>query len=83
MLCCCATGVLPWDVFVSHAGESKPYALALGTLLGQMGLRAFVDKVALKPGGDVSRLFLQFKVSGAWNVLQVEVLAMLLQRQEG
>ena len=43
-------GLVPPDVFVSHAGENKPFAEALSGLLGQMGLRAFVDRVALKPG---------------------------------
>ena len=40
----------PWDVFISHAGENKPFAEALCDLLGRMGLLAFVDRVALKPG---------------------------------
>ena len=37
-------------MFLSHAGENKPFAEALCDLLGRMGLLAFVDKVALKPG---------------------------------
>ena len=46
----CAAGTVRWDVFLSHAGENKPFAEDLCERLGQMGLRAFVDKVALKPG---------------------------------
>ena len=47
----------PWDVFISHAGENKPYAAALSELLGHMGLKAFVDEVALKPGTTTSVCF--------------------------
>jgi hypothetical protein len=45
-----------FEVFISHAGEQKPFARELGDSLRSIGIRAFVDKEDLHAGdhsGDV------------------------------
>ena len=41
-----------WDVFISHAGEDKPFAACLHRRLVRIGLRSFLDEDSLRVGGD-------------------------------
>ncbi len=53
--CCMLATATGWsyDVFLSHAGESKSAAMALhGILEGRLGLKVFLDCRELHPGDD-------------------------------
>ena len=41
-----------WDVFISHAGEDKPFGRSLHRRLKHVGMRCFLDEVSLREGSD-------------------------------
>ncbi len=49
----------PFDVFISHAGEQKPFAQELRQDLRFIGIRAFVDKDDLQAGDRAEHIMLE------------------------
>ncbi|KAK9829504.1 hypothetical protein WJX72_006246 [[Myrmecia] bisecta] len=47
-----------FDVFISHAGQDKPFARELRTDINSLGLRAFVDVKDLLPGDQAHEIML-------------------------